>query len=180
MKKALTILLLLAAGTAPGKKPGEGDLPPKNWMTYDEIDANHDGKITLDEFKAAQEKIAQGRFKKIDQNGDGQLTKDELEGDHKHLAETNPALAERLKKHGVDFANMDRDGSGAASLDEYIASAIEASVERFKKIDANGDGIITRDEMDAALQAVKAAHDAPAKREGKRGKPDASTEKPAK
>ena len=43
-------------------------------MMFREMDANHDGKISKDEWMAYYEK----RFKRLDRNGDGFITKDEV------------------------------------------------------------------------------------------------------
>jgi hypothetical protein len=42
---------------------------------FGDADANHDGKITKEEFMAAQEKF----FEKVDKNGDGVITADEVQ-----------------------------------------------------------------------------------------------------
>jgi hypothetical protein len=49
---------------------------------------------------------------------------------------------------GQFFKNMDTNGDGFISKDEYMAAA-EA---RFKKLDANGDGKISKEEMKQAYQ----------------------------
>jgi hypothetical protein len=48
------------------------------------------------------------------------------------------------------FEELDADGNGAVSGDEFVAPMIERLDERFLSIDANGDGELTIDELEAA------------------------------
>lgn len=52
--------------------PGEG---PRGMLS--KADANQDGKVTFDEFKAVHEARLQERFNKLDANGDGAIDKSE-------------------------------------------------------------------------------------------------------
>ncbi len=89
-------------------------------------DTNGDGMISRAEFIAASDQ----RFARLDKNGDGFITADEL-GD----------MAGRGPGGGVMAADTDHDGK--VSHAEFIALA----KARFAKLDANGDGQITPDEM---------------------------------
>ena len=53
---------------------------------FEAVDANHDGQVSLDEFKAAHPnmKNAEKRFAKRDANHDGFLTKDEWKAAKHH------------------------------------------------------------------------------------------------
>ncbi|MFL6688854.1 MAG: hypothetical protein ACJ8IR_01515 [Alphaproteobacteria bacterium] len=42
--------------------------------SFQRLDSNHDGKLTLQEFSASQAKT----FARMDKNGDGVITRDEL------------------------------------------------------------------------------------------------------
>lgn len=95
-KSALIIAGLFAAGitfAADGNKEKGGDKPRHHGPPpFEKMDADKDGKISMDEFKAhapkeaSPERIA-GKFKKLDANGDGFIAKDEFpkpgEGGHK-------------------------------------------------------------------------------------------------
>lgn len=56
------------------------------------MDANHDGKISRDEFRAAHEKRSEEHFKRMDTNGDGFI--DEAE---RHAA------AEKMREHRKEW-----------------------------------------------------------------------------
>lgn len=64
-------LLLLAGALAFAKNPQKH---------FARMDSNHDGRITLDEFRAHAKNPAKAdkRFRKLDANGDGALTADEF------------------------------------------------------------------------------------------------------
>jgi len=47
--------------------------------SFEELDANKDGKITLKELKAKHEKRIAEKFKKMDKNGNGSVTRAEYE-----------------------------------------------------------------------------------------------------
>ncbi len=75
--------------------------------------------------------------------GTGSLAKDELAAQREaHHAEVKARGEERWKA-------SDTDGDGSLSLAEVTASSSWAA-GRFDKLDANGDGQLTREEMSAA------------------------------
>lgn len=94
MKKTLiAIIALLAASgfTAFAKEGGGapgGDKPKHERPTFEKVDADKDGKITLDEFKASAPKLdpakAEEIFKKKDTDANGSLSKEEYEKRSEH------------------------------------------------------------------------------------------------
>merc|ERR1719450_983379 len=107
---------------------------------------------SLNEVKAA--------FRKFDADGDGHITKSELSGVMKGCSSTEVDAV---------FALGDMDQSGGIDYQEFIAMMIPNSgsilkkissqvgnenkvVEEFKRIDANGDGAITRAELKNGLR----------------------------
>lgn len=96
-------------------------------------DTNGDGKLSRDEAKAMP-KIAE-HFDKIDADKDGFVTPQELRAMHG-------------KHDGDRFARMDTDRDGRISRAE--ADRFPKLAEKFATIDANGDGFVTKEEMQAA------------------------------
>merc|ERR1719400_1691316 len=107
---------------------------------------------SLNEVKAA--------FRKFDSDGDGHITKQELSGVMRGCSNTEVEAV---------FALGDRDQSGGIDYTEFIAMMIPNSgsilkkissqfgsekkvMEGFKKLDANGDGAISRPELKSGLK----------------------------
>mgnify|MGYP001052760233 CR=1 FL=1 len=88
-------LSVSALAQEPGAVPGPRGDGPRGMMQR--MDADSDGKITLEEFKAPQE----GRFAMLDANGDGVIDQDEFS-------------ARRMAR----FAARDADGNGVLEGEE--------------------------------------------------------------
>ena len=111
---------------------------------FDKIDSDANGSISTTEF-AAMERMHKGKgnhkldFGTIDVNNDSQITKDEAKG--------------RLLKH---FDKIDSDANGSISTTEF--AALEAMHKGkgnhkldFAQVDANSDGVITKEEVKGRL-----------------------------
>jgi len=98
-------------------------------------DTNGDGMLSRDE-AAALPRLAK-HFDAIDADHDGQLTREELR------AFARQKRAEHWKK-------IDTDGDGRISKAEAQANAPRL-FQRFDRLDANGDGFITPEELKAAF-----------------------------
>jgi Ca2+-binding EF-hand superfamily protein len=107
---------------------------------WTQADANKDGKVTADEFKAAHAAHAQEHFAKKDSNGDGVLQRNEVQ-----------------KMPDEFFTKLDTNKDGVLSKDEMAAFGPGkhfAKVEEGKGLpgDENEDGVITKDEAIAGSQ----------------------------
>lgn len=103
--------------------------PPRNGhhvkvMAY-EFDADGDGELSLDEFPGPLD-----HFDRMDSDEDGFLSIEELQ-------DGMPGVP-----RGGGFAGDDADGDGMVSQAEFSGPA-----ELFDRLDANGDGYVTRDEV---------------------------------
>lgn len=124
--------------------------------SFEDVDTDSSGTVSLDEFKAAGPKDAdaskaEAMFKSIDTNGDGSITKAEddafrskMKEGHHHGA--GPAVSFQAQQLG--------QGSGT-DLDQLFAS-----------LDANGDGSVTSSEFKTAMTASSGTSDAQAQGSG--------------
>lgn len=110
---------------------------------FDTIDADKDGKLSYAELEAHRK----AEFTAADTNGDGALSADELSA--RALARFQAKLAERTQ---AMLDTMDNDGSGSLSEDEMGAGP---GMRNFARIDADNDGFVTKDEVQAGMQHRK-------------------------
>lgn len=142
-------------------RPGGG--PPPFMPSLEEMDANGDGNVSLDEFTAAWDKAARERFKRHDANGDGILDKEEL------AKRPGPGPRGEGRGHGPGYgprppANCpNRPGDGERELgqgprppmDRPGGGPLRPSPE---EMDANNDGNVSKDEFSAACAKINQTH----------------------
>ncbi|MDP4157997.1 MAG: EF-hand domain-containing protein [Bacillota bacterium] len=115
-KLATGIVLVACIATTAAFAQGMGPHPrgmdgphPGMMMKWDEMDANHDGKISAAEHAA----YAKARFDKLDANHDGVITKEEM---HAHMEAM-------MRDHKAKmFDRMDANHDGMISRDEMEAA----------------------------------------------------------
>lgn len=110
-------------------------------------DLDGDGIVTEAEFieRAQDAPTPEERFAKRDRNGDGVLTQDEMRRGH----DGKRSGKHRGKGMRERFNTTDTDGDGRLSEAEFLARADDrpSPSDLFAKMDANGDGELTSDEM---------------------------------
>lgn len=111
--------------------PGAPRAPqaPARPSPFDEMDTNHDGFVSRDEFQAYQKK----RFDEFDSNHDGKI-------DAKEIASSPPLMERNLKTAERMVKEWDTNGDGVVTADEFKKDADA----RFTKQDKAGTGKIPR------------------------------------
>jgi Ca2+-binding EF-hand superfamily protein len=135
---------------------------------FDLIDANHDQRLSRRELLDAAK-----NFAKFDRNGDGFLERGELprqlrlttsQGNNNQFVgyvidesgSMMPGGARQAPAKGpLWFRKMDRNQDGDVSMREFLGTP-----EEFKKIDADGDGLISAAEAEAYQKQLDAAKSA--------------------
>jgi Ca2+-binding EF-hand superfamily protein len=116
---------------------------------FEMLDADHDRRLGPRELRTAWERLAPW-----DRDGDGCLTVRELPHQYQltvsqapfRMAGAGDLAAPLDRRRGpLWFRKMDRNGDGDVSRREFLGSA-----EDFKRIDADGDGLIDPDEAERA------------------------------
>lgn len=145
--RALLVALSLAstagiAQTTPVAKPAAPPakaamVPPagggdEQSSRFDEVDTNHDGFISRDEFMAAEK----ARFAEYDTNHDGKIDAKEIAASPP-LMKRNEQIAERMVKQ------WDQNGDGIVTAEEYQKHAEDG----FARQDRDGSGKLTRAAM---------------------------------
>jgi Ca2+-binding EF-hand superfamily protein len=110
---------------------------------FDSMDADKDGKLTYAEMEAHRK----AEFDAADTNKDGSLSADELSA--RALARFQEKLADRTQ---AMLDNMDNDSSGSLSPDEMGEGP---GMRNFARIDADNDGSITKEEIQAGMKHGK-------------------------
>jgi len=125
------------------------------------LDANHDGRVSKDEFLAGAKK----RFAKADANRDGVISAQEAKAAKLALQEKQAkaearrqakgAPVKRAKKGGKPakpyLSTLDSNKDGRVSQKEYLARREKT----FKSMDLNRDGVVSREEARSAKKQAQ-------------------------
>lgn len=181
---ALTLVLTLAAGVAlaqekeSGKKGADKATADKPLIDktkvdaeaeteFKKLDANHDGKLALEEYLADKKgravKTAEAEFHKMDANRTGGITVEQF---RKFLEDKETKAAAREKRIEDLFRKLDTDKDGKVSEKEFLtgaeairaekaaegkggkaAKSTELTAEVFQKVDTDGDHLLTLNEF---------------------------------
>ena len=123
--------------TTPGGKPQR-----MGAEKFAALDTNHDGAISREE--AAGAPNLAGKFDEVDADHDGRVLPAEL----KAYAKTHRGGEDKAGKVGKDLMSVDANGDGIITRDEVAANP--KAMKRFEAADADHDGRVTADEAAAA------------------------------
>ena len=128
---------------------------PPPYLALNRLDRDGDQQVSEQEFLAAGEAGLAARFAGIDTNHDGALSPREIEVARaasearlRRLAADDPERAEYAAMPAFDA--LDADASGSVEPSEFAAAQQSSLRLRFKRLDENGDGLLTESEFEAA------------------------------
>lgn len=140
MTRLLLIAVAAAAFATIAQAQPPGGQPPNP-------DTDHDGKVTLAEYKASTAQRQTRMFTRIDANKDGKITAAEMEANRKRMKAEGrgpPAGAPQGARGGGGFLmRADANNDGAVSRAEMAAM----TEQRFKIADTNHDGWLSKGEL---------------------------------
>ncbi|HEO69704.1 MAG TPA: hypothetical protein ENN80_00455, partial [Candidatus Hydrogenedentes bacterium] len=113
------------------------------------VDADADGAVTLEEFLAAVPDASAERFDVLDRNADGVLTLEDLPDRPVPVEHAERARMLRLLVHG------DTSRDGLLSFEEMSEVFPDAPAELLGELDLNGDWLLSRAEVMAALSRAE-------------------------
>lgn len=166
------------------------------------LDADKDGALSAEEIAGAV-----AALKKLDRNGDGKLTSEELRprmGQRGEFSEQRPESrgpADRgpnagrpgIDRPGIDRPGMDRPGTDRAEFMGRMFSERDADKDgqlrgdeipqqmasRLDRIDKNGDGAVSREELKEMMSRMRGAGgQRPQRPEGSGARPDSRAPRP--
>ena len=131
-----TLAAAAAFAAMAAAQPDPGRAPPNP-------DTDHDGKVTLSEFKAAQGDRQTRMFARMDANKDGKITQAEMEASRKRMEAEGRGPSSGRGGAGGFMMRLDANKDGAVSRAEMAAS----TEQRFKTADTNNDGWLSKGEL---------------------------------
>lgn len=132
MNRILLAAAFAAIATLAQAQPGSGREPPNP-------DTDHDGKVTLAEFKASQGERQSRMFARMDANNDGKITQAEMDA----AAKRAEAAGRGGPGGGGMLMRLDANKDGAVTKTEMGAM----TQRRFEMADTNKDGWLSKGEL---------------------------------
>jgi Ca2+-binding EF-hand superfamily protein len=166
---AFALALAAPAVAAPdGKRAGydrsepmaRAEMMTKIEQRFAKLDTNADGTIDAAEMAAHREAMKAARAERLASMSEEDKAKRQAKMEQRRAAmkerkaervAAGEAPRERRSKKGGWIARIDANGDGVISREEFTAPAIK----RFDRLDANNDGIVTPEERAAGRRAAR-------------------------
>lgn len=162
MKNRILLTAVTASLLGLGTAYAHGDRDPGKM--FEALDANGDGQLSQNELDDMHAVMAKKRFQGADDNGDGQIDRDEFmakaqeraERMFDHMDDNDDGVldADEARPHRGDKADHDHDKKA-----KHDGHGKKPHFDPMKKMDSNGDGTISRDEWDSAMEKMHKRHD---------------------
>lgn len=144
-KTSMLVLAALALGASAALAPASAQGPGRGLQRFESIDTNDDELISSEEHTAWQESV----FTAMDADASGDLTEAEYMavrmGPGPRPGGRGLRAAERQARKKKRFHEMDSDGDGKVSKDQFMAYGDK----RFKEADTDESGTLTFEEFRA-------------------------------
>jgi Ca2+-binding EF-hand superfamily protein len=134
--KILTLFVICIAAMAAANANAASRTPG---AALDKADANHDGYLTREEFKASRAV----QFERLDRNNDGLVTLSEFP----RLAKSSRPKAKALK---TMITHADHDGDGRVTRAEFV----DGPALLFDRADRDHDGRLSSEEVAAVREQL--------------------------
>ena len=157
--------MIAMADTNKDGKLSKAELTASLEARFTKMDANRDGKLTVEDRALRRQAGLNDRFARLDSDKNGQISKAEFEAGHQARGD-RPDGDGRDGHDGRRFGRGDHHGFGKGGMfggfgrpDGPVTRAdfLSRPQAMFDKADANKDGFVTADEMQAARQAARDA-----------------------
>lgn len=158
---ALALAGLVLAALPASAGDGQDRKPPEE--RWNQLDTDADGSVSRAEAEAGAPGLARN-FERFDADRDGRITREEMQAARAERHEQMRARAEER------WQSADANGDGSIDLAEAQAGMPRAA-EDFGRLDADGNGLLSREELREAMREHRAARMQRGPGEGGRNRP---------
>lgn len=148
-KRIVSLSLLVAAlGTAAVRADDAPKNSPDAATIFAQLDANQDGELVADEISTEHQQLFERLLRTADGNKDGKLSKGEFAAGLTKKAEPQaPGRPEGAEFAQRMFKRLDRNGDGRVTADEVPEERREMLQRMLEHFDKNGDKALSAEEF---------------------------------